>query len=332
MDSMKISNETKVGILTIVALAFLIIGFNFLKGKNIFTKEKHLYAVFGDLGSLKKSNEVKINGLPVGIVYDYTELDKELTGIIVTITLKRDVNIPKNSVATIESELLGGAFINIAKGTLKEYLVDGDTLVTDLASSLLGDVKAQINPTLGKIREAIDSLKMVLSGVSNLFEKDTKGNITEVIANLKDATASLKTLLQADGGPLSNTLNNVASFTGNLKKNNDSITAAINSIKKTADNFSSLEIQPTIDTLQATVAELRKLLESINSSQGSLSKLMNDPALYNNLNDALLAAEILMDDIRVHPKRYTTILTKKVKTEPLTSPSKKDTVPQGPQK
>src|SRR5574339_177132 len=100
---MKISNETKVGILTIVALALLIIGFNFLKGKIIFSREKHLYAVFGDLGSLKKSNEVKINGLPVGIVYNYTEIDKELSGIIVTIKLKRDVNIPKKSVTTIES-------------------------------------------------------------------------------------------------------------------------------------------------------------------------------------------------------------------------------------
>ena len=63
---MKISNETKVGILTIVALVLLILGFNFLKGKNLFTKQNQLYAVFAELGSLKKSNEVKINGLPVG--------------------------------------------------------------------------------------------------------------------------------------------------------------------------------------------------------------------------------------------------------------------------
>jgi phospholipid/cholesterol/gamma-HCH transport system substrate-binding protein len=63
---MKISNETKVGILTIVALTLLIVGFNFLKGKNVFNKEKHLYAVFSDLGSLRKSNEVKMKGLPLG--------------------------------------------------------------------------------------------------------------------------------------------------------------------------------------------------------------------------------------------------------------------------
>jgi len=329
---MKISNETKVGILTIVALSLLIIGFNFLKGKNIFSKEKHLYAVFGDLGSLKKSNEVKINGLPVGIVYSYTELDKDLSGIIVTITLKRDVNIPKNSVATIESELLGGSYIDIAKGNLKDYLADGDTLVTNLATSLFGDVKAQINPTLGKLREALDSIKMVLSGISNLFEKDTKGNINQVISNLKDATASLKTLLQTEGGPLATTLSNVSSFTANLKKNNDSITAILSSIHKTANNLSELEIQPTIDSLQSTIIELRKLLVNINSSNGTLGKLMNDPVLYNKLNDALLAAEILFDDIRIHPKRYTTVLSKKVKTEPLTSPAKKDTVPLSKQK
>ena len=330
---MKISNETKVGVLTIVALTLLIVGFNFLKGKNLFSNEKHLYAVFGELGSLKKSNEVKINGLPVGTVYDYTEIDKDLSGIIVTITLKRDVNIPKNSIATIESELLGTTYINISKGDQKEYLKDGDTLVTNRASSLLGDVKAQINPTLGKVRDAIDSLKMVLSGVNNLFEKDTKGNIQDIISNLKESTVSLKILLNTVNGPLAGTLRNASSITENLKKNNDSITAAISSVKKTADKFSSLEIQPTIDTLQTSITELKKLLSKINNDNGTLGLLMSDRKLYDKLNEALLSAEILFDDLRVHPKRYTgsIVFNRKDKTGPLTSPSKKDTLPPGKQ-
>jgi phospholipid/cholesterol/gamma-HCH transport system substrate-binding protein len=328
---MKISNETKVGVLTIVALTLLIVGFNFLKGKNLFTNEKHLFAVFGELGSLKKSNEVKINGLPVGSVYDYTEIDKELSGIIVTITLKRDVNIPKNSIATIESELLGSTYINISKGDQKEYLKDRDTLVTNRASSLLGDVKAQLNPILGKVTDAIDSLKMVLSGVNNIFEKDTKGNIQEIIANLKDATSSLKTLVNTESGALAGTLKNVNSITDNLKKNNDSITATISSIKKTADKFSSLEVQPTIDSLQTSIIELRKLLSKLSSNEGTLGKLMNDKKLYDKLTEVLLSVEILFDDLRVHPKRYTgnIIFNRKDKTGPLTSPSKKDTLPPG---
>jgi phospholipid/cholesterol/gamma-HCH transport system substrate-binding protein len=327
---MKISNEAKVGILTLVALTFLIVGFNFLKGKNIFNKEKHLYAVFGELGSLKKSNEVKINGLPIGTVYNYTEIDKNLSGIIVTITLKRDVNIPKNSIATIESELLGSTYINISKGDLEDYLADGDTLVTNRASSLLGDVKAQINPTLGKIREAIDSLKMVLSSVNNIFEKDTKGNIQEIIANLKTATVSLKTLFDTENGALAGTLNNVSAITENLKKNNDSITATISSIKRTADKFSALEIQPVIDSLQNTITTLGQLVSKINSNDGTLGLMMNDRKLYDQLNETILSAELLLDDLRVHPKRYTgsIIFNRKDKTGPLTSPTNKDSIPQ----
>jgi len=331
---MKISNETKVGILTIVALTLLIVGFNFLKGKNVFNKEKHLFAVFSDLGSLRKSNEVKMKGLPVGVIYDYTEIDKNLSGVIVTITMKRDVNIPKDSKATIESELLGNTYMNIVQGQSTEFLEDGDTVVTDRASSFLGDVKAQITPTLTSVRSAIDSLKIVLGGLNRLFDKDTKGNISEIIRNLKQTTGSLNKLLDAERGALAATLDNANSITGNLKKNNDSITATISSIKKAADKFSGLEVQPAIDTLQATIGELKNVLSKFNTNEGTLGLLMKDRKLYDQLNSLLLGVEILFDDIRVNPKRYTgsLIFNRKDKSGPLTSPAKKDSIPQGNQK
>jgi len=331
---MKINNETKVGILAIVALVLLIVGFNFLKGKNIFNKETHLYAVFSDLGSLRKSNEVKMKGLPVGTIYDYTEIDKNLTGVIVTITMKRDVNIPKDSRATIESELLGSSYLNIAQGQSTEYLKDGDTLVTDRASSFLGDVKAQINPTLTRVRDAIDSVKMVLSGFNTLFDKNTKGNIAEIISNLRQTTTSLNRLLDAESGALSATLSNANSITSNLKKNNDSITATISSIKRAADKFTSLEVQPTIDTLQASITEFKAILNKFNTNEGTLGLLLKDRQVYDQLKNLLLGVEILFDDIRVNPKRYTgsLIFNRKDRSGPLTSRAKKDSIPQGNQK
>ena len=331
---MKINNETKVGILAIVALVLLIVGFNFLKGKNVFNKETHLYAVFSDLGSLRKSNEVKMKGLPVGTIYDYTEIDKNLTGIIVTITMKRDVNIPKDSRATIESELLGSAYLNVAQGTSAEYLKDGDTLVTDLASSFLGDVKAQINPTLTRVRDALDSVKVVLGGLNRLFDPQTKGDIREIIGNFKQTTVSLNKLLDAERGILAATLENANSVTGNLKKNNDSITATISSIKRAAEKFSNLEVQPTIDSLQASINEFKAVLNKFNTNDGTLGLLMKDRKLYDQLNDLFLGLEILFDDIRVNPKRYTgnLLFNRRDRSGPLTSPAKKDSVPQGNQK
>ena len=331
---MKISNETKVGVLTIVALTLLIVGFNFLKGKNIFSDEKHLYAVFSDLGSLRKSNEVKMKGLPVGAVYEYTEIDKNLSGIIVTITMKRDVNIPRDSKATIESELLGSTYLNISQGNSTDYLKDGDTLQTDRTTSLVSDVKAQINPTLTRVRDAIDSLKMVLGSLNNMFEKETKGNIQDIIRNLKQSTISLNRLLDAESGALAATLQNANSISANLKKNNDSITATISSIKRAADKFSALEVQPTVDSLQASIVEFKNILSRFNTNEGTLGLLMKDRTLYDQLNKVGLGLEILLDDFRVNPKRYTgnIIFNRRDRSGPLTSPAIKDSVPRGNQR
>ena len=46
---MKISNETKIGVLAVVCVALLIVGVRFLKGKGIFKKETQIYAVYSDV-------------------------------------------------------------------------------------------------------------------------------------------------------------------------------------------------------------------------------------------------------------------------------------------
>ena len=108
---MKISNEVKVGLLAIAAIIVLIIGFNFLKGANVFSKPNSLHARFANIGTLEKSNEVKINGLAVGTVYEISQADQEVDSIDVEIHLTRNIRIPRNSVAFIDGSVLGSAFI-----------------------------------------------------------------------------------------------------------------------------------------------------------------------------------------------------------------------------
>src|ERR1700743_2147514 len=109
---MKISNETKIGILAAVALVALILGFNFLKGSSLFQHTKKLYAVFDNVEGLEASNAILVNGLNIGSVTSIDPSDKDLTrGVVVTITLKKDVHLPKNSVGVINSSFLGSATI-----------------------------------------------------------------------------------------------------------------------------------------------------------------------------------------------------------------------------
>src|SRR5674476_1536108 len=101
---MKISNETKVGSLTVISIVLLILGFNFLKGKNLTTKTMRFYAVFGNIQGLASSNAVFINGKQVGTVYS-TEGGQDMRRIIVALSMNQTINIPDNSVAVINPSL-----------------------------------------------------------------------------------------------------------------------------------------------------------------------------------------------------------------------------------
>ena len=328
---MKISNETKVGILTIVALVILIVGFNFLKGKDVFSRSKKIYAVFKELGTLEKSNEVKINGLPIGNVYDKKERDKDVSAVVVTISLTRDINIPKNSVAYISSSLVGSSYIVIERGNSTEMMGNGDTLTTRMETGILGDVKAQMNPTMARIRDVLDSLKETLSGVNGMLNMENKAYLKQTLANLSQASNALNGLLDNQNGALAKTLNNAQAMTESLKNNSADITATIGNAKKISEKLAALELQPTIDSLNTMISSLKTTAAKFNSPDGTLGALMNDKTLYNKLNDAILSAEILIDDLRTHPKRYVnlSIFGKKDKTGPLTSPATKDTAAAG---
>ena len=328
---MKISNETKVGILTITALTILILGFNFLKGKDLFKKSKKIYAVFNDLGTLEKSNEVKINGLPIGSVYDKRELDKDVSAIVITINLTRDVNIPDNSVAYIGSSLVGASFIVIEKGNSTNYLKLGDTLKTRIENGILGDVKEQLNPTIAKVKDVLDSLKGTLSGVNKIFNAENQNNINQTMANLNRASSALNGLLDNQSGPLAKTLSNTSDLTAALKTNTENIASTIANAKTASEKLAALELKPTIDSLNTMISQLKNAVSKISSTEGTLGALINDKSLYYKLKDAILAFEILADDLRTNPKRYVNISVfgRKDKNGPITSPALKDSIPGG---
>jgi phospholipid/cholesterol/gamma-HCH transport system substrate-binding protein len=131
----KISNETKVGSLTVIAITILIIGYNFLKGKDLFTNTVDYYAKYENINGIKVSNAILYNGFNVGKV---TSLDLNEKGeVIATLTLQPDVKIPINSIAKIASQdLLGAKAIVLLFSDARTYHQEGDTLQADVEMSL----------------------------------------------------------------------------------------------------------------------------------------------------------------------------------------------------
>lgn len=334
---MKLSNETKVGILAIAAILALILGFNFLKGQRVFSKPYVLYAKFSDIGALEPSNQVKINGLSIGNVHQFKPADKEVNSIIVEIHLtNKDVSIPRNSVAIIDGSILGAAYININKGDAHVYYKSGDTLSTRIDPTLMSDLKAQLAPTIIRLNETFDSLKVTIGMLNSIFDPATKNNLRTMVANLNASSAQLAMLLNAQTGVIARSFENVDAVTGNLARNNEVINRSLRNVETATGNLANADIQGAVNELKSTITQLQSTVARINSNEGTLGLLMNDRALYdrftsiaNRINSTALSAEILFDDIRVHPKRYLNISVfgGGNKGEPLTSPAAKDTTP-----
>lgn len=304
---MKISNETKVGALTAIAIVVLILGFNYLKGKNLTERDRELFAVFPSVRGLAVSNAVFINGLQVGKVAEIHEKDKNLTGIIITISLTKDINIPKNSVVTITSELLSSTALDIVLGDSRVYARDGDTLATKENISVMGELTKSINPAINNANKTLIELQMLIQKLSAIVDPSTQTNIQGIIGSLNSTAQSLDRLLNERNGVLARSLNNVESITGNLEKNNDKINNTLTNLDKASTNFANLKLDEAIGSLRNTMKKLENAVAKIDSKEGTLGLLLNDSKLYDQLLMTNRSLTTLFDDVRVNPKRYVNI-------------------------
>lgn len=319
---LKVSNETKVGALAAISITLLILGFNFLKGKNLFQKKAGMYVTFTKIEGLNVSDPIKINGLRVGSVEDMNESDADMNGVVVSFQLVRAINIPRDSYAQITSTPLGAASIIITLGKEKKYLQDGDTLKGIESIGLLDNLKTSIEPTVANINHTLATLDTAIKRISNVFDAHGQANLNKILTALAATTNNLNSMLEPGKGSLAATADNIKSITGNLKNNNDSITSIINNIAQTTHQLSSADIDKSIESLHDAADKLNVILANIKDGKGSMGKLANDEELYNNLNRTANSLNILLQDLRVHPKRYVNISVfgKKDKTGPLMSP------------
>lgn len=325
---MKISNETKIGALTAIAITIMILGFNFLKGKTLFGSSHTLFAKYTNVQGLASSNPVMINGLQVGTVYSIST-DKNMKEILVNMTLTKDVNIPVNSYATIRNNPLGTTTVEIKLGDATQYLPKNDTIRTQISAGIMEEAVQEIRPVLGQVKNAVKSLDSVLMTVTSVVDPAAKNNIRSILENLSKTTAgltessaSLQILLNTQTGALAKSLNNVSSFTGNLANNNEKLNAVMTNLDKATTNLSNLDLEKTLNTLNGTIGELKSTIGKLNSNNGTAGLLLNDTKLYNNLTATANKLNLLLDDLKTNPKRYISfsVFGKKYKGQTLTIP------------
>jgi phospholipid/cholesterol/gamma-HCH transport system substrate-binding protein len=290
---LKNKNEIKTGILVVIGIGLFIFGFSYLKSNDIFVGDRTFYAVYDDVEGVVNGTPVTVNGFPVGSIQDISFLKNN--NLLVKFRVENDLTFSINSIAQIyETGLIGGkALAIIPANDNSRIAVSKDTLKSSVAPGLTELVNEKLTPLQENIESMILSANEVLSKVSLIFDDSTRTNLktivsdfTETIRDLKETSAVLK----------SNKLN-----IDKIIDNALDISTDLSEISKTI-NQSELDL--IISNFKIFSNDLALILEKINDSNGTISKLIENDTLFQNLNNASKSIDLLLEDIRLNPKRY----------------------------
>ena len=186
-----------------------------------------------------------------------------------------------------------------------------------------------LSPLGEQTKKTITSLEKVLSNLNTVLNDQNKANFEQILANLSATTQnlnksmeSIESMLQKQNGSIAQTADNLNSFTKNLSDNNKKISNIIGNLDSTSKQIKEADLYKTIQGIQVAVNELSITLHKLNNGDGTAAKLLNDPSIYKELEGAIKSINTLVDDVKVHPKRYVNISVfgKKDKSTPLSKP------------
>lgn len=303
---MKIANETKVGLLAVIAIAILIIGYSFLKGNDVFSRDNTYYTVYERVDGLTVSKPILVNGYQIGRV---SKMDLQANGQILTeLKVKKDYAIPVNTVAKITStDLLGGKAIVFELGNSDQYAKNG----AHLEAGTQKNIMEQVEPIQKKAEDIAMVLDSVLNSINNTinadFQRDFNRSINSIANSLKSIegiTGQLDALVGKERVRISDIMASVESIASNLEQNNEQITGLLTNLNDITDQVAQANFAQTIQGANQAIADFQSIIDKINNGEGSIGLLVNDETLYNNLKDASKNLDELMIDLKEHPGRY----------------------------
>ena len=295
------SRELKSGIIAIIIIALFVWGYNFLKGKDLFeANTRRFYIEYNNIQGLNEASVVTINGLKVGSVIDiHFNTNPEKRGkLVVEIMLENDFEFSKNSIAKVYSaSLMGGQNLAIIPNYDGEMAMSGDYLKGEVESDIFSTVGEKLNPLQAKLENVIVSADSLFLGVNQILNKNTRASLNKSVKNLEYTIAgvrktveSVNSMLDSSSTDLKETVRNTKYITENLSK--------------VSDTLANSNLGEIMRKAEQTLVSVNSLLDGIDKGKGTLGKLVNDTAMYDNLTNVSKELEELLREMKLNPKRF----------------------------
>lgn len=295
-------NEVKIGLTVLLAIIVAIVGFRFMRDVPIFRQTLEISAVFDRGDGINRGSLVNLKGVKIGSV-SRVRLTPE-NRVRVTMQLNEDIRLPENSVAHLTSlGIVEGKSIVIHLGDAEssiEYGGEIEGIYIEGVTEVLGSKGEEL---AGDVSESLSELNQFLRQLNATLDDETR---TSVDQTLKNADSTMRMITET------------------LEKNQNEIDTAIKAASSTMMQLDTLatDNRPRVDSLMASLEEnvnelhkvrteleeatsnLNQILDKVNRGEGTMGKLVNDPSLYENLEQLSKEMNELVKGINEDPGRY----------------------------
>ena len=300
---MKFSKVFWVGLLSTVSIVMFFYGIRFLQEETLQGSTFSFKVIFKDAQGIDSGDEVRMLGKKVGYVRS-TSIEGQNIVCELTVSNDLELSIPIDSKIEItQQDIMGSKIITIFPGKdQKKFISNGDVIsgrnaeVVSLTEDI-GDFAKKINDTFGlqqkqQIMNSISDIEVVISELrdfvnknKDIITKEDKDNFQFILSDFNSVAADLKMVIENQKENIELAIENISAFAIDLPELSDKISLLSEKLTLTVDN--------------------------INSGSGTLSKLLNEDALYgdalefiNNANLLIVDAKEVVSDVKNNPKKW----------------------------
>lgn len=319
-------NEVMVGAAILLSIILIIWGAIWLKGEGFGREEQVIQARVPEAGQLLKGGRVKIRGVAIGRV-DRIELEKRSGGVLITMSIDRDVALPEDPVALLSPESMFGDWqVQIFPRTsfprypyaespdpkvlpgyslpdISQLTAVADEIARNMATLSARFEEAFTTETAANVRDAIENIQKVSEQLTSLISRQN-ANADEVANSLAATSAAL--------GDAAETANRAfAEFERAL--GNGKLASIVNNVDKAsanADSLSRVLLKTTQDlrvaaaSADTTLRAIGGIAQAVNRGEGTLGKLVRDTMMYFRVIETNAEVQALLRDMRANPRRY----------------------------
>ena len=284
---MKNSLETKLGFFVAITVCAAVLIIETLGSADLFSRGKHVSALFDTVQDLKVGDRVKMAGVEIGRVDKIEIADEKVS---VTMKLKLDANVKTDSKAVIKfTGLMGQNFVAVSFGAPGSPAADEGAVLQTEEQPDLSAIMAKLDSAAGGIQNLTksftgDKIDNLLGPLTD-FIKQNSAPITATIANVKNVSSQIA----AGQGTIGKMIyddalyNTALSTVSNLQDTATSIQSVVSNVSAGQGTIGKLLTDETLyHATTSSMTNLNSILIKVNQGQGTVGKLVNDQDFYKN--------------------------------------------------